>query len=595
MTKKDFKEKLKRGLGSAIIVLEYATDVLKFQDTVLWACLNYTGYEWNSEGSRGAYLYYAISNFEDKKYFEDAILNKFCAEMKDSQLFDQLADLLVRFAQDGSNEAREKLYAVYNELFLYVSKRKIEEGNHCYQRNHLEWLCNRLLSLDGIQAFKKIIGDLSSFYKDYKGEDPFVFDWFFLRAKDVFGKRKVEKYLEKNNIKYEEYDFTPKQKDKDISPTLEEAIADCKKPWLKNEGYAIDLLRNGNKDEIEKLTNAVIDEKDLDIKANMLKIFTWDIPFCGDIVKLIDYSKSENRKLRCSAFEALEEIVSAEAHDYAVELLQKKEYLDEGISILCKNYKKEDAGILTDAITTLTLGNNEHWHGAFSSVCKLIGNNKHAPKGLLGYLYNKTICSFCREYIVLAMDKRKMLTYELLQEMKNDSNGDIRAFAYKKIKNAKTEKYLVNLQFDKKDHFCIWATDLDGLAEDRLLEKNNRIISFATEKECRDYAANKKLILTDDAVAAYNLDNNDFSDDCSAMLDKWNIMNDAANSVDIRFEGNKLIYDDLYNKIFFGCNLPAIRRDGEEYIPIFSDEDKTAIKKIFVQGFDIIKNNMSIK
>jgi hypothetical protein len=38
------------------------------------------------------------------------------------------------------------------------------------------------------------------------------------------------------------------------------------------------------------------------------------------------------------------------------------------------------------------------------------------------------------EHIVLAMDKRKCLTFDILQECKYDSNFDIRKFAHKKLK-----------------------------------------------------------------------------------------------------------------------------------------------------------------
>jgi hypothetical protein len=145
MNKKEFKEKIKRGLGSAIIALEKSADRAKYKDIVLWACLKYTGYDWQSEGSHGTYLYQAISFFEDKQYFETAIASNFSADMKDSHAFDQLADLLVLFAENGSETAKQKLYTVYGELFDFVAKRKIGKPLYCHQRDHLEWLCNRLM------------------------------------------------------------------------------------------------------------------------------------------------------------------------------------------------------------------------------------------------------------------------------------------------------------------------------------------------------------------------------------------------------------------------------------------------------------------
>ena len=55
------------------------------------------------------------------------------------------------------------------------------------------------------------------------------------------------------------------------------------------------------------------------------------------------------------------------------------------------------------------------------------------PTELLLYMYRNTLCSFCREYVVREMGRRRMLTQELLEEMQYDCNEDIRKYADKKL------------------------------------------------------------------------------------------------------------------------------------------------------------------
>lgn len=49
-------------------------------------------------------------------------------------------------------------------------------------------------------------------------------------------------------------------------------------------------------------------------------------------------------------------------------------------------------------------------------------------------MYRNTLCSFCRKYVVWEIGRRRMLTRELLEEMKYDCNGEIRAYAGRKLR-----------------------------------------------------------------------------------------------------------------------------------------------------------------
>ena len=74
------------------------------------------------------------------------------------------------------------------------------------------------------------------------------------------------------------------------------------------------------------------------------------------------------------------------------------------------------------------------WHGVFDDIMNLFSDPaKHKPKELLPYMYRNTLCSFCREYVVREMGRRRMLTEEMLEEMRYDCNGKIRDYAERKL------------------------------------------------------------------------------------------------------------------------------------------------------------------
>ena len=135
-----------------------------------------------------------------------------------------------------------------------------------------------------------------------------------------------------------------------------------------------------------------------------------------------------------NAFKAVGFITDIRVHNYALELLQKNEHLEDVISMLANNYAKTDCKILVSLVKALPVTYQEKdicWHGPFMAVLDLLKTRgvKHPPKELLYYMYEHTLCSCCRESILREMRRRKMLTGEILQECLYDSNDEIRELA----------------------------------------------------------------------------------------------------------------------------------------------------------------------
>jgi hypothetical protein len=99
---------------------------------------------------------------------------------------------------------------------------------------------------------------------------------------------------------------------------------------------------------------------------------------------------SENEDIRDTAFCIMGQIPSEKMRDVARSIISDGNELENGIELLCRNFKKED---------------------------------------------ENTLCSCCRWRIVELMNQHKVLTKQILNECIFDSNNDIRVLAKRKLKS----------------------------------------------------------------------------------------------------------------------------------------------------------------
>lgn len=138
------------------------------------------------------------------------------------------------------------------------------------------------------------------------------------------------------------------------------------------------------------------------------------------------------------------------------------------------------------------------------------------------------------------------------------------------------ELYPIVFIFREKRYFTLWYTsDVDGFI---LNEKKNKIKTFDNKAELDVYISengyNLNNVMTEIQCDNQNILNK--SDiNCNSILTFWNIVSDIANSLNVYFIGN-CNYEkitSIYNKLFYGCNLPAIRKGGDEYIPDWTQKE----------------------
>jgi hypothetical protein len=441
MTKSEFKEAMKRGLGRCVIELNKQTDIEKYRDIVLWGCLHNLAYDTQCEGTRAEYMYVLQSKFEGN-YFEPKILEKYKKLTMDSWLFDHYTEMLYWFASNGSNQARKALYDKLNELLEYNAHKK-QHKSYRPQREQFEWLCIWLTTLDGFAAFKKIVECVGEAYEKYACQDEMILDWFYANSQSKFGKSRIDNYLSRRSSKSPHVHSFRKETEKysdvvsdppEVQYSLDRFVEECK----KDTSYRYRIVsrrfaQNASEEELKSLAGLVIFEPDDSVKAKLLSVFC-KAKFPLDINIVIDYSKSGNEDLQNASFQALENNPSKIVHDYAIGLLLENKDLTDAIQLLCKNFQKADAKLLVKAFQSIPVTYEGNWHGAYIDVLGLCESNRIDCRELLLLMFENTLCSFCRESIVRALKKHKLLTEDIRNECKYDSNANIRSYIIRYVK-----------------------------------------------------------------------------------------------------------------------------------------------------------------
>ena len=476
MTEKEFYQALRRGLGSAIVMLQNAQDKSIYRDIVLRCCLRDISYDWQSEGSKGYYLYQAIVALDEKDYFEPLIIKKFMSVCSD-RLFFQLADILHCYSHDGSKITDKAFCDKYNYFMDKngrLSKRHSKDIDEGYQWDEVTY---QLFFINGFYTFEhyaKNVGRILLKNPNSRKIYNLYDDWFFARAKNFFGEKKIDDFLEhayEKSVAIKALVDTLKSDKTDIEQTREERkkisinyiLQYTKEEISKNPpykkvsrtmGYYKNVLlppwfiNNISKDEFLELAQITLHEKNETIKALLLSLFRLERkPFPLDIAPLLEYTQSDNELLAEAAIRCLQSFKDKRIHELAVQLLETKGLDSSALSLFRKNYKKSDDELIKKLIKKLsTIPHHVH----SDIVCIYTHYRSANALPTLLHVYYKGICAFCREGIVRAMHHCKVLPDNVLMECLHDSNNDIRNFAKRIIKKRKDKDIAIPPAFPTK-------------------------------------------------------------------------------------------------------------------------------------------------
>ena len=466
MTKKEFKRTVQCGLGRCVQELQTTQNLEKYRDIVLWACTHESAYDAQCEGPKSRHLYEMVKCFPDRQPFVEAAAVYFDKNIFDYGWgFSYACCFLELAAQDGNLYAAgilKKYFGMMYEMLKHPNRHISEDiPPLCY---NFSVLCISVVRLahtedEWEKRYFKVMEELGFLFLKNPRLCYWHFETFQWYGEDKCGKANIRRRIKekaKNNRGIQSYlssmekqeEYWKNEGDEPRRKKQEALTADNIYHNLKEGGRvgrtvpimaASMMLKKGKTEEVRELTAYYQKETDLSLRSQLLRLLEkGKCPEFLDAKTVIRDSRSEDECLRENAFLALQSVRDKKVHDYAIELLDRKERTEDVICLLANNYQKEDHDILVSLVTSLpvTYKENISWHGPFMAILDMFkrGGSKHLPKELLPYIYENTLCSCCRFSAVREMSRRRMLTEDIIRECLYDSYEDTREFAKTKGK-----------------------------------------------------------------------------------------------------------------------------------------------------------------
>lgn len=475
MTKKEFKEAMMRGLGRCILELDCAEDVERYREIVLWGCTRDLSYDAQCEGTRAWYVRELVRRFPEEKPFVDAVIRKLLPyRSKNGWVFSHYCELLGCFAREGNRQAFDTLCRKYEELYeILKARRRPRKNGTLPERDDFEILCIELIDAAAhpLNIYLKMAEDIGMLMSENPILESGSFDWLFTHCEQTYGEGRVRKMLAekaKSSPAVKRYfygelarnnEFREGRSRRPPAPWTTEEILKRFEEEEKREQEAGDsgwkfrslglrahawIRGTGNTEALSILAQRYLTEQNSLERAKLLYVFGPGCPFPLSPEPLIQDAGTGEEVLKDAAFYALDYVRHEKVCQLALELAGRNERTSEAISLLANHYQAEDREILVRLVKSIpvTYEDIEGWHGAYSTVLSLLETKgvKYAPRELLPYLYEHTLCSCCRGDILKEMGRRHMITEELLRECLYDSSDEIRSYARKLLKNRKRAK-----------------------------------------------------------------------------------------------------------------------------------------------------------
>ncbi|UPG89482.1 hypothetical protein L2Y96_19110 [Luteibacter aegosomaticola] len=141
-------------------------------------------------------------------------------------------------------------------------------------------------------------------------------------------------------------------------------------------------------------------------------------------------------------------------------------------------------------------------------------------------------------------------------------------------------------------HFLWYADEPDGV----VVGASGEMVTFASEAELLAFGATEGIswpldftVSYDlDAVAAWTAQRDAEAIDCIMMLNAWNLFVDIAATFSCKLlepRGANAVYD----KIFWGNNLPTMTPPGEHYVPAWSQEEADVLVGVCKAGLSLLR------
>jgi hypothetical protein len=160
--------------------------------------------------------------------------------------------------------------------------------------------------------------------------------------------------------------------------------------------------------------------------------------------------------------------------------------------------------------------------------------------------------------------------------------------------------YRLWYRLDDADSYLIWfSNDVDGV----VTQADGTVPSFHNQDALCTYAIARQIMLDEMEPLLHDLDvvaqwlRRSFSAevDCDAFLTAWNLFADLAISVNGDFDRERKRTQHVYEKLFWGNNLPAVTPPGKHYTPLWSDDEVLLMREVLTNGLQLFRKHVVVQ
>lgn len=160
------------------------------------------------------------------------------------------------------------------------------------------------------------------------------------------------------------------------------------------------------------------------------------------------------------------------------------------------------------------------------------------------------------------------------------------------------EYYSLWFRLDNLDSYLIWfegENELDGV----VVDGNAKVPCFHNNEDLISYAVSSNLSVATDSTILHNIDivsawleRKNETVDCKNFLEAWNLFEDVSQSVNGNFDINRRLTLNIYEKLFWGNNIPVVTPDGESYDPIWTKREVKIIREVLAVGLSLFREKI---
>lgn len=414
--KRQFHNSLKRGTGEAFLILQDNPNI-DFSDSIIKGAITNYAYDQQSEGSRAVYIYQFIKKVKQKDKIIKAVLTKLQVEKTDYWSLDQMCDLAVLFFKAGHTEAKTALYNRFD-------KNTLEGYEFCGKE--------QLMEIDGINGILKVAAIVGKkILEENDSGDSYLIDTFQKKNKDLSVYAELTKASKKNkfidaynkSILENKWTFSKRRKFTMFSYELVKEKIESNKFRVISVDRANDL----SIEDVEKLANELLEEKSKPKQELYLRFFSKrKFPFdYHPILKIASGKNPAKTRLVEFSVDALKYFSGKDIRQLALEKLEAKKNPFKYLDLLVSNYKKGDNKLLNEIVNRSD--NYDFIHSIGFGYLDIYEANKTKEcRQPLEAIYKKMNCGLCRKNVIKLLLDNNVLSDTIRQEIKFDSNEEIR-------------------------------------------------------------------------------------------------------------------------------------------------------------------------